>query len=118
MFQFNPLKTSGNQKWNGALPNFKSRADLITINSNNWNLDIKSLEAKKITTEKRNKDDPKTWVIKYFKTLSVGYLLLLFLSKGISDKRLISNPIQEANNEFAEIAIKVLEINDKEKNIL
>lgn len=67
---------------------------LIGLNSSG-----KILELKKIITEKIKREDAIIWEIKYLIALSDGYLFLVFLSKGIKDKRLISRPIQADNQE-------------------
>lgn len=44
--------------------------------------------------ENNKSEDAITWTVKYLSVASEGYLFLLFLSKGIIDIKLISNPIQ------------------------
>lgn len=68
--QFKPSITSGNQKWNGAIPIFVSKAELNIIIielsiffSTKKLLDIKIKEKSKIT-------EAKAWVKKYFRDLS------------------------------------------------
>lgn len=100
--------TSGNQKCKGAAPIFSNKATLKIINSGNLNcLVIELARFIKITIADRSKEDPKTWVMKYFRAASVGYLLLYVFIRGIKDRRLISKPIQEINHILAEIAMKV-----------
>lgn len=55
--QFNPLITSGNQKWNGAAPIFNSKVVLIKIVLIGLNSSGKILELKKIITEKIKRED-------------------------------------------------------------
>lgn len=58
------------------------------------------------------------WVKKYFRDASEDIILLLFEIKGINLNKLISNPIQQPNQEFEEIEINVLKNKIKRKNIL
>lgn len=105
---FNPLITSGSQKWNGAAPIFRRRDEDINAICIGLSLISKgSLFFSKIMIVNKIKDDPVAWAIKYLIVLSEGNLLLLFFNRGIKDKRLISKPIQAVIHECAEIAIKV-----------
>lgn len=81
---------------------------LIMISSGSLNCLVRDVEDTiKITIEVSKIEEPMTWVIKYFRAASVGYLLLGFFISGMKDRRLISNPIQETSHILAEIAIKV-----------
>lgn len=62
--------------------------------------------------------DAIVWVKKYFNDASVEIRLFELEIRGINLRRLISNPIQQPNQELDEIVIKVLKINIKKKNIL
>lgn len=54
---------------------------------------------RKIIIENKSSEDAITWVIKYFRAASDGYLLLGFFNNGIREIRLISRPIQAENHE-------------------
>lgn len=58
----------------------------------------------------KKKDEAIDWIRKYFIEESEDKILFLSFSRGINDKRLISNPIQAPIHEFDEIVIIVLEI--------
>lgn len=108
LIQFNPLTTSGSQKWNGAAPIFIRRADLIMQDSVIEKFLVRgSLALIKRTTLNKRREEAITWVIKYFIAASAGYLFRWLFNKGIRDNRLISNPIQAVSHERAEIAMKV-----------
>lgn len=62
-----PSITSGNQKWNGAIPNFIKIAEWrIIINEFSPSLKVKVNEFSRIIIEKINIVDAKVWIIKYF----------------------------------------------------
>lgn len=119
MDQFKPLKTSGNQKWNGAAPIFSKRAEQSINDSIElyWSRKLISLE-RVIITESSKIEDPITWVMKYFRVASVGNLFLWFFNKGIRDNKLISRPIQALNQEKDEIAMNVPIIIEMKNKIL
>lgn len=68
--------------------------------------------------EKRRIVDAKDWIIKYFITASVGYILFVFFNKGIIDNKLISIPNHIIIQECAEIEIKVPKIKVLKNKIL
>lgn len=57
-------------------------------------------------------------MIKYFKEASEVKILSELLIRGINLNKLISNPIQQPNQEFEEIEINVLKNIKNIKNIL
>lgn len=58
------------------------------------------------------------WIKKYFNEASELNRLFELEIRGINLRRLISNPIQQPNQELEEIEIKVLKNKIKMKNIL
>lgn len=58
------------------------------------------------------------WIKKYLREASELSILFELEIRGINLKRLISNPIQQPNQELDEIEIKVLKNKIKIKNIL
>lgn len=105
LFQFNPEITSGNQKWNGAIPNLIKSEEFNNINIlilNSWLIWVKNCI--KIIIENKKILEAKVWVIKYFSAASEGYIFLELVINGIKDNRLISNPIHILNHEYEEIA--------------
>lgn len=62
--------------------------------------------------------DAMDWVRKYFKDASEANKFWGVEIKGINLSKLISNPIQQPNQEFDEIEINVLKNKIKIKNIL
>jgi hypothetical protein len=118
LFQFNPSKTFGNQKWNGAIP-------LFTINENANNIVIikflflvhSKKHEKKII--KNNKIlDAIAWIRKYFKHASEENKLSNFIERGIKDNKLISKPIHTLNHEDEQIEIRVPKTNVKKNKSL
>ena len=68
--QFNPSITSGNQKWNGAIPILVNKAEFkINIIVLSIFFIIKNLLESKISENKRIRE-AKAWVRKYFRDLS------------------------------------------------
>lgn len=91
----------GNQKWKGAAPIFNSRVDIIIIEVNDSLISIFILFFNiKIIDENNKTVEANAWVKKYFKDASVEVKLLLSLSRGIKDNKLISSPIQAPNQEL------------------
>lgn len=62
--------------------------------------------------------DPNAWVKKYFSEASEENKFFIVNIKGINDNKLISNPIQIENQEFAEIEINVPIIKEKKNKNL
>jgi len=92
--QLSPSITSGNQKWNGAIPIFVSRAEFIVrivrlliskFIGMFFLIIITIIEARIIV-------DAIACTIKYLIDDSVDKIFFWFCIKGIIDKRLISNP--------------------------
>lgn len=63
-------------------------------------------------------EDPIIWAIRYLIAASAGNLFLSVFRSGIKDSKLISNPIHEVNQEYAEIAIRVPIIIELKNKIL
>ena len=112
--QFIPSITLGNQNWNGAVPLFINKEDKIIILILLFSvlLNIKLFLYMNKIVENNKTEEAKAWVKKYFKEASLDIKLLSFIG-GINDNKLISNPIQEPNQELAEIVIIVLIIKIK-----
>lgn len=68
--------------------------------------------------ENRKLSEAIDWIKKYFNEASELNKLLELEIRGINLRRLISNPIQQPNQELEEIEIKVLKNKIKIKNIL
>lgn len=92
----NPSITLGNQKWNGAAPDFNKRATVINIMANS--LDDNMKEEDIMMTE-----EPNAWIKKYFRAASEEYWLFLEEIKGIKDIRFSSSPIQAPNQDEEEM---------------
>lgn len=107
----------GNQKWKGADPIFINNEELIIIEIK---LFISKFFIRVILIKIENKKfiDAIDWVKKYFKEASDDNKLFEFEIRGINLNKLISNPIQQPNQEFAEIEIIVLKNKINKKNIL
>lgn len=105
----NPSITSGNQKWNGAIPIFVRREEFII----NTNVDSKFIfliiEVLVIINKAENKKivEATDCVMKYLTDDSEDKTLLLFI-RGIIDNILISKPSHIPNQEYDEIEIRVL----------
>ena len=108
MFQVNPSITPGNQKWNGAAPLFKSRAEEIKrfLYFKRNSLFILSKTNIKITANK-NTEEASACVKKYFKEASDDIKLFVLIIKGINDNKLISNPIHAPSQDVDEIVTSV-----------
>lgn len=111
--QFNQSKpsiTSGNQKWNGAIPIFVRREEFIV----NKNIDWKFRFVKKFLFIIIEMIDSRIIVeaidctIKYLIEDSADNIFFLLCIKGIIDNKLISNPNHIPNHEYEEIEIIVL----------
>lgn len=114
--QLNPSTILGNQKWKGVDPIFIKIEELIIIDKKK----IISKFFNKIIfnkIENRKLIDAIDWVKKYFNEASVANKLFELEIRGINLIKLISKPIQHPNQELEEIAIKVLLIKKKKKNI-
>lgn len=116
LIQVNPSTILGNQKWKGADPIFINMEELIIIERKKT---ISKFFNKIIFNKIENKKliDAIDCVKKYFNEASVANKLFELEIKGINLSKLISNPIQHPNQELDEIAIKVLLIKIKKKNI-
>lgn len=115
--QDNPSIILGNQKWNGADPIFINNEELIKI-------ERKLLISKFFIMVNFNKIKNKKlidaidWIKKYFNEASEANKFLELEIKGINLNKLISNPIQQPNQEFDEMEINVLKNRINRKNIL
>ena len=113
----NPSIILGNQKWKGAEPIFINNDELIIIDKN---ILISKFLNKIIFNKIENKKliEAIDWVKKYFKEASTASKLLELEIRGINLNKLISKPIQQPNQEFEEIEIRVLKNKMNIKNIL
>jgi hypothetical protein len=108
LFQLNPSITSGNQKWNGAAPNLIISAEFnISINVEFIRGLMNSFVNNNIITDISRIRDAIACVIKYFIDASVEKTFFFSEKIGITDNRLISNPIHILNQEYDEIEISV-----------
>lgn len=95
--QFNQSKpsiTSGNQKWNGAIPIFVSNEEFILNKNIDWYLMFlnKFLFIIIEMIERRITVEAIDWTIKYLIDDSVERIFFWLCMRGIIDKRLISRP--------------------------
>jgi hypothetical protein len=98
LFQLNPSITSGNQKWNGAAPSLIISAEFnISINVEFIRGLMNSFVNSNIITDINRIRDAIACVIKYFIDEKIG----------ITDNRLISNPIHILSQEYDETEISV-----------
>ena len=112
--QFKKFEIWGNQKWKGAKPPLRLKAETIKISVTSK---IRISVKKKLTVKAKIKTmEAKAWAKKYLIEASVKFLFNLIRIRGIILIKLISNPNQQVNQEFEEIAIIVPKIRD-EKNI-
>lgn len=65
-----------------------------------------SIKFKDIIIENIKIKEAITWIIKYFKAASEGYIEFELFNKGIMDRRLISRPNHILIQEYEEIEIK------------
>lgn len=117
--QFNPLITSGNQKWNGAIPIFVSKAELKIIIIE-LSIDLKILKFLAIKINENNRIvEANAWIRKYFNELSLDVRLFFSWIKGMKANKLISKPSHIPIQELAEIEIKLPNIKiNKNINLL
>lgn len=120
LIQFNPSITTGNQKWNGAIPVFIIKEDAKIILIFDWKLliDFHSIKKENKMIENNNVLEANAWVRKYFKEASEENRLFNFIVKGIKDNKLISNPIHTLNQEEELILIIVPKNRVNKNNIL
>lgn len=107
--QVNPSIISGNQKWNGAAPIFVKIAVSINIEEHFLDVTISLLDSIMIIANMKMVE-AMACVTKYFIAASDSILFFVFLSKGIIESKLISNPAHILIQEFDEITISVLAI--------
>ena len=95
--------TEGNQKWNGAIPNF----NIIADNRIRFicGIDLVDQWAKLVINISL---DPRAWAIKYLIAASVSWLDLEFVISGIKLSMLISIDIHRNSQLVLDIAIIVL----------
>lgn len=107
--QFKPSITSGNQKWNGAIPIFVSKAELKIIIIELSIFFRSRCELASIIIENKRIKEAKAWVRKYFIELSVERIFLLCWINGMNANKLISKPnhIPIQVNEEIEINLPV-----------
>lgn len=104
-----PSITSGNQKWNGAAPLFKSNEDIIIVFKYKedsifiWKLVLNFNNIK--ITEKIRMLEAIACVKKYFNDASVDVILWVLFIRGIKANKLISSPIQAPIHELEDIVI-------------
>lgn len=98
--QFKPSIISGNQKWKGAAPIFRNKAEFIKIIRYLLKFWGKNSKKDNITIiENSKKIEANAWVIKYLRVVSEEYIFFEFFIKGIIDIKLISKPIHILNHE-------------------
>lgn len=106
LIQFIPSRTSGNQKWNGAIPSFVQSANVIKTFGER--IKYTPLKRKKNMELKITREEAIAWIKKYLMAASLLFLLFSkLIIKGIKDIRLISRPIHIPNKEEEEIEIVV-----------
>lgn len=113
VFQEIPSRTGGNQKWKGAAPILRRRAELRRTENEQIKLFERILRIEKIKII-----EARVWEEKYFIIASEENLLLNLNKIGMIDKRFISNPIHIPIHEEAEIEINVLKIKKLKNTIL
>lgn len=108
--QSSPSITSGNQKWNGAIPIFVSKEEFILSKNVDWLFMFvnRFLFIISIITDMRITVEAAAWTIKYLIDDSVDRIFFCMCIIGIIDKRLISSPNHIPNHEYEEIEIRVL----------
>lgn len=115
--QSNPSITSGNQKWNGAIPIFVKSLEFIVSISVDCIVMLASIFILFIIKiiDRRIIVDAIAWTIKYLIDDSDVRIFFWLCIKGIIESRLISSPNHIPSHEYDEIEIIVL-INSVEIN--
>jgi len=118
--QSRPSITSGNQKWNGAIPIFVKSLEFIINRYVDWRfifVVILELFISRIT-DIRIIVEAIDWTIKYLIADSADSMFFWLCISGIIDSRLISKPNHIPSQEYDEIEIMVLIMIVDKKRIL
>lgn len=108
LFHLNPSITSGNQKCTGAAPSFVNNAVFIIVVNEKFTRGlINSSVVNNIITAVNKTRDAIACVIKYFIAASEAKIFFFSENSGITDSKLISNPIHIPIQEYEEIATNV-----------
>lgn len=114
--QLESLITEGNQKWVGAAPNFVENPRVINIKDMGW-LIKNSLLCMMGVDEIKIKEEPRAWAKKYFVALSVSWLVLDEVIRGIKDiifsSRAAQRIIMFLEEHAMSVLITILDLNRK-----
>jgi hypothetical protein len=91
------LITAGNQKWQGAAPNFKRRAQKIKEEPG-LIIRFGAENIISVNTPNKRRPDPMAWARKYFIAASLSRFMDDLVIKGTNERRLSSKPIQTYNH--------------------